>query len=162
MAKAKRDKAAGSDVIATNRRARFDYEILESFEAGIALLGPEVKSLRAGRANLGDAYAVVRKGQVWLHNLHISPYEQAGRNNADPTRERVLLLHRAEIRRLAGKLAERGLTLVPLRLYWSRGRAKVELGLARGKRRHDKRETIRRRETERELARATRARGRRR
>lgn len=159
MAKAKK-KDAGSDVIATNRRARFDYEILESLEAGIALLGPEVKSLRAGRANLGDAYAVIRKGQAWLLNLHISPYEQAGRANPEPTRDRPLLLHRQEIRRLGGKLAERGLTLVPLRLYWKQGRAKVELGLARGKRRHDKRETIRRRETDRELSRAVRSRGR--
>ena len=157
MAKAK--KAGGeSDVIATNRRARFDYEILESFEAGIALLGPEVKSLRAGRANLGDAYAVVRKGQAWLLHLHISPYEQAGRANPEPRRDRLLLLHRREIRRLAGQLAERGLTLVPLRLYWKNGRAKVELGLARGKRRHDKRESIRRRETDRELARTLRGR----
>ena len=160
MAKAKKGRDAASDVIATNRRARFDYEILETLEAGIALLGPEVKSLRAGRANLGDAYATIRKGRAWLLNLHISPYEQAGRSNPEPTRERALLLHRNEIRRLGGKLAERGFTLVPLQLYWKSGRAKVELGVARGKRRHDKRETIRRRETDRELSRALRSRGR--
>jgi SsrA-binding protein len=142
-----------SEVIATNRRARFEYEILETFEAGIALLGPEVKSLREGRANLADAYATVRRGEVLLVHLHISPYEQAGRDNPDPRRDRRLLLHRAEIRRLTGKVAERGFTLVPLRLYWKNGRAKVELALARGKRLHDKREAIRRRESDREVAR---------
>jgi SsrA-binding protein len=151
-------KQQNSDVIATNRRARFEYEILESFEAGIELLGPEVKSLRAGRANLADAYATVRRGEAWLVHLHISPYAQAGRENSDPRRDRRLLLHRREIRRLSGKLAERGLTLVPLRLYWKDGRAKVELGLAKGKRRYDKREAIKRRESDREVARATSAR----
>lgn len=154
---------AGDDerkIIATNRRARFEYEVLERFEAGIALVGPEVKSLRAGKANLVDSYAVVRRGEVYLLNLHISPYAQASRENPDPRRERKLLLHRREIQRLAAKVAERGFTLVPLVLYWKGGRAKVELGLVRGKRMHDKRETIRRRETERELARAARGRGR--
>jgi len=150
-----------SDVIATNRRARFEYEILETFEAGMALLGPEVKSLREGRANLADSYAIVRRGEALLVHLHISPYEQAGRDNPDPRRDRRLLLHKAEIRRLTGTLAERGFTLVPLRLYWKNGRAKVELGLARGKRRYDKREAIRRRESDRELARVIRARNRR-
>jgi SsrA-binding protein len=143
-------------VIATNRRARFEYEILETFEAGISLLGPEVKSLRAGRANLSEAYAIVRRGEVYLVGAHISPYEQASRDNPEPTRERKLLMHRAEINRLVGKVKERGLTLVPLRLYFKNGRAKVEIALARGKRAHDKRETIRRRETDRELARAKR------
>jgi SsrA-binding protein len=155
-----RPKTQQSDVIATNRKARFEYEILETLEAGMALLGPEVKSLREGRANLADAYAIVRRGAATLVHLHISPYEQAGRDNPDPRRDRRLLLHRAEIRRLEGKLAERGFTLVPLRLYWKNGRAKVELGLARGKKRHDKRETIRRRESEREVARVTRLRNR--
>jgi len=150
-----------SDVIATNRRARFEYEILETFEAGMALLGPEVKSLREGRANLADAYATVRRGEALLVHLHISPYEQAGRDNPDPRRDRRLLLHKAEIRRLSGRIAERGFTLVPLRLYWKNGRAKVELGLARGKRTRDKREAIRRRESDRELARLTRMRNRR-
>ena len=144
-------------MIATNRRAHFEYEILETFEAGMALLGPEVKSLREGRANLVDAYATVRRGEALLVHLHISPYEKAGRDKPDPRRDRRLLLHRAEIRRLTGKLAERGFTLVPLRLYWKNGRAKVELGLARGKRRHDKREAIKRRESDRELQRAKRA-----
>ncbi len=147
-------------VIATNRRARFEYEILETVEAGIALVGPEVKSLRAGNANLTDSYALVRRGEVFLVNAHIGPYEQASRENAPPRRERKLLLHRAEIARLGGRVAERGLTLVPLRIYFKSGRAKVELGLARGKQRHDKRETIRRREEERDMRRAARARGR--
>jgi SsrA-binding protein len=150
-----------SDVIATNRKASFEYEILETFEAGMALLGPEVKSLREGRANLADSYATVRRGVALLVHLHISPYEQAGRDNPDPRRDRRLLLHKAEIRRLTGKLAERGFTLVPLRLYWKNGRAKVELGLARGKRRYDKREAIRRRESDRDLARLSRMRNRR-
>ena len=148
-------------LVATHRKARFEYEILERLEAGIALLGPEVKSLRAGNASLVDAYAVVRRGEVFLVNAHISPYTQASRENADPKRERKLLLHRAEIARLAAKVAERGLTLVPLQLYFREGRAKVELALARGRRRHDKRDAIREREQERELRRATRARTRR-
>lgn len=148
-------------VVATNRRARFEYEILERIEAGIALLGPEVKSLRAGKANLAEAYATVRRNEVYLVGAHISPYEQAGRANPDPRRERKLLLHRGEIARLQGKVAEKGLTLVPLRLYFLNGRAKIELGLARGKKHHDKRQTIRKREEEREMQRATRGRGRR-
>ncbi len=148
-------------MIATHRRARFEYEVLETVEAGIELLGPEVKSLRAGRANLADAYAMVRRGEIFLVHLHISPYPQAGRENPDPRRDRRLLLHRREIQRLAGRVAERGLTLVPLQLHWKKGRAKVLLGLARGKRAYDKRQTIRRRESDRELARAMRARGRR-
>ncbi len=143
-------------VVTTNRRARYEYEILETFEAGMSLLGPEVKSLRAGRANLADAYATVRKGEVFLHNAHISPYNQAGRENPEPTRERKLLLHRREIGRLAGKVAERGLTLVPLSIYFKDGRAKTEIALAKGKRRYDKRETIRQREEKREVDRATR------
>jgi len=154
---------AGPDerkIIARNRRARFEYEVLEELEAGIALVGPEVKSLRAGKASLTDAYAVVRRGEVVLLNLHISPYDPATRENPEPRRERKLLLHRAEIARLTGKVRERGFTLVPLLLYFRGGRAKLELGLVRGKRRHDRRESIRRRENERELARATRRRGR--
>jgi len=148
-------------LVATNRKARFEYEILETVEAGIALVGPEVKSLRAGNVSLADAYAVVRRGEVFLVGAHVSPYAQASRENPDPRRERKLLLHRAEITRLAGKVAERGLTLVPLSLYFQDGRAKVELALARGRRRHDKREAIRRREQEREVRRAVRERGRR-
>jgi len=148
-------------LVATHRKARFEYEILETVEAGIALLGPEVKSLRAGNASLADAYAVVRRDEVWLVGAHISPYAQASRENPDPRRERKLLLHRAEIDRLSGRVAERGLTLVPLQLYFRDGRAKVELALARGRRRHDKRDAIREREEERMVRRAVRARGRR-
>ncbi len=159
MAKKKKDGAAEGR-IATNRRARFDYEILDTFEAGIALLGPEVKSLRQGNASLSEAYAVLRRGEAWLRGVHIAPYEQAGRENPDPLRERKLLLHRHELRRLETKVAERGLTLVPLSLYWKDGRAKVELGLVRGKRQADKRQTIRRREEDREMRRAVRDRGR--
>ena len=147
--------------IASNRRARHEYEILDTLEAGIALRGPEVKSLRAGRANLSDAYAIVRGGVVFLRNLHISPYQQAGRENPDPTRDRKLLLHRQEIERLRSKVTERGLTLIPLALYWKGGRAKVDLAVVRGRRRYDKREAIRRREQDREVRRATRHKGRR-
>jgi SsrA-binding protein len=147
-------------LIATHRRARFDYELLERMEAGLVLRGPEVKSLRAGKASLSDAYAVVRRGEAYLVNLHISPYDAAARENPDPRRERKLLLHRREIARLGGKLEERGLTLVPLSLYFKDGRAKVELALARGRRRYDKREAIQKRESDRELARIARRRGR--
>jgi SsrA-binding protein len=147
-----------TSLVATNRRALFDYEILEKVEAGLVLLGPEVKSLREGRANLSDSYAVLRRGEAWLVNAHVSPYDKAGRENPNPRRERKLLLKKGEIARLDGKVAERGLTLVPLSLYFKNGRAKVELGLARGKRVHDKRESIRRREEEREIERAVRER----
>lgn len=147
--------------VAVNRRARHDYEILDTIEAGMVLVGPEVKSLRQGRASLSDAYAVVRRGELWLVNAHVSPYEQAGRDNPNPRRERKLLAHRAEIARLAGQVAERGLTLVPLSLYFKDGRAKVELALARGKRSVDKRDAIREREQVREIERAL-SRGRRR
>lgn len=144
-------------VVATNRRARFDYEIVDTFEAGIQLVGPEVKSLRDGRANLGDAFATVHRGEAWLEKLHISAYEPATRANpSDPQRRRKLLLHRREIDRLDRKIAEKGLTLVPLTIYFLRGRAKIELALARGKHRHDKRDSIRRREQDRETQRAMR------
>jgi len=145
-------------IVASNRRARHDYEILDTFEAGLALVGPEVKSLRNGKASLSDGYAFIRRGEVFLANVHIGPYEQASRENVEPRRERKLLLHRAEIDRLAAKVAERGLTLIPLRLYFRNGRAKVEIGLCRGKRRHDKREAIRERESDRDLQRALRGR----
>ena len=145
-------------LIATNRRARFEYELLDTYEAGLVLRGPEVKSLRAGKASLVDAYAVVRRGEAYLVNAHISPYEEAGRENADPRRERKLLLHRAEIARLLGDVSERGFTLVPLSLYFKDGKATVELALARGKKLYDKRETIRRREEDRELQRTMRGR----
>ena len=150
----------GRKVVATNRRARFDYEILDTVEAGLVLVGPEVKSLRAGKANLSDAYATIRRGEAWLVNAHISPYKEAGRDNPDPRRERKLLLHRREIAKLGGQIAERGATLVALAIYFRDGRAKVELGLARGKRKYDKRETIRKREEQREVARVMRRGGR--
>ena len=137
--------------IVRNRKARHDYEIIDSFEAGIVLVGTEVKSLRAGKVNLKDGFAAVEKGEVVLHSVHISPYEPANRYNHDPERPRKLLLHRAEIRRLIGRSQQRGLTLVPLRLYFKRGRAKVELALARGKKRHDKREAIAKRDMQRDL-----------
>jgi len=155
--KAAKTDAEGRLVVATNRRARFEYEILDTLEAGLQLVGPEVKSLRAGRANLGDAFAQVHRGELWLEKLHISPYEPATRENpADPQRRRKLLLHRHEIARLEGRVAEKGLTLVPVTLYFRNGRAKVELALARGKQRHDKRESIRRREHDRETQRVMR------
>lgn len=147
-------------LIAGNRKARFEYEILDTFEAGIALQGSEVKALRAGKANLSDGYADIRRGEVYLVNTHIGAYEQAGRDNAAPRRDRKLLLHRAEIRRLQAKVAERGFTLVPLSLYFKNGRAKVEIALARGKRRYDKREAIRQRETARDVQRSMRQRNR--
>lgn len=150
-------KGGGRRAVATNRRARFNYEILDTVEAGLELVGPEVKSLREGKASLGEAYAKIQHGEIFLVGAHISPYEQAGRANPDPLRERKLLLHKSEIARLSGKVKEKGLTLVPLQLYFNeQGRAKVELALVRGKRQHDKRESIRRRETDREMQRATR------
>jgi SsrA-binding protein len=160
MAKKKKSEKASADgrrVIATNRRARFEYEIVDHFEMGIVLQGPEVKSLREGRANLGDAYAVVRKGELFLEKLHISPYEPATRANGDPQRERKLLAHRREIKRLHSSARERGFTLVPLSLYFdAKGRVKVDLALARGKHTYDKRETIKRRDEERDLRRSLR------
>jgi SsrA-binding protein len=153
MAKRKKRKAAPGDV-ATNRQAGFRYELLERLEAGIVLQGSEVKSLRDGSVQLKDAYAEVRDGEVWLRNMHIAPYKPAARENHDPERPRKLLLHRREIERLVGKTAERGLTLVPTRVYFSGPRAKVELALARGKEMHDKRRSIKERETKREIERA--------
>jgi SsrA-binding protein len=141
-------------VAARNRKARHEYEILETFEAGMALKGPEVKSLREGKASFQDAYATVERGEVWLHSLHISPYEQANRFNEDPLRVRKLLLNRHEIRRLVGKVEEKGLTLVPLEIYFVRGRAKVQLALARGKKLHDKREALKQRQLDREARRS--------
>ena len=152
MAKKKRKAAPGD--IATNRQAAFRYNLLEKFEAGIVLQGSEVKSLRDGGVQLKDAYAEVRDGEVWLRNMHISPYKPAARENHDPDRPRKLLLHRREIERLIGKTAERGLTLVPTRVYFNGPRAKVELALARGKEMHDKRRSIKERETRREIERA--------
>ena len=142
--------------IATNRRAWHEYSILETFEAGVVLRGTEVKSLRAGLVNFKDSYATVRNGEVWLLGCHINPYSHGTDANHDPERDRKLLLHAKEISRLAGKVAERGLTLIPLKLYFKSGRAKLELGLGRGKKLHDKRSTLREREVKREMDRAAR------
>ena len=146
------------EIIARNRRARFDYHILETWEAGIVLTGTEVKALRAGKANISDAYAVVNGGEVFLLNLNIPPYEQGNRYNHEPTRTRKLLLHRREIRRMIGAVERQGLTLVALELYFKRGVAKVALALGKGKQLHDKRATERERDDAREMARAVRER----
>jgi len=144
--------------IAVNRRARFEYQIEETFEAGIVLVGSEVKALREGKANLKDSYGRLDGEEVFLWNAHISPYGPASQFGHEPTRTRKLLLHRGEIARLQGKVKERGLTLVPLRLYFKNGRAKIELALARGKKQHDKRDSIKAREVRREIDRAMRRR----
>ncbi|MEI6741473.1 MAG: SsrA-binding protein SmpB [Gemmatimonadaceae bacterium] len=146
------------EVIARNKRARHDYEILDTWETGIVLTGTEVKSLRDGRANLTDAFGIVTDGEVFLLNLHIGPYGQGNVFNHEPTRTRKLLLHRREIRRMIGAVERQGLTLVPLDLYFVRGRVKVRLALVRGKQQHDKREDIKKRDAEREIARALRSR----
>ena len=155
MAKKGKSKARPGDV-ATNRQASFRFNLLERHEAGIVLTGTEVKSLRGSGAVMKDSYATIDGGEVWLRNLHIPPYAAAARDNHEPERPRKLLLHRQEIERLVGKVAERGLTLVPTRIYFSDGRAKVELALASGKDRFDKRETIRARDEARDVARALR------
>ena len=153
-----RDDKPEVETVARNKRARHDYHILETWEAGLVLTGTEVKSLREGKANLSDAYGVVKDGEVYLLNLHVSPYEQGNQFNHDPTRTRKLLLHRREIRRMIGAVERQGLTLVPLELYFKRGRAKVALALGKGKQAHDKREDIKRKDDEREIARALRSR----
>ena len=137
-------------LIADNRKARHDYHVLDTFEAGLALLGTEVKAIREGRVNLRDSYARMENGEAWMLNVHISPYSHRGYAAHAEMRQRKLLLHRHEIRKLLGRTAEKGLTLVPLELYFKRGRVKVLLALAKGKQAHDKRETIRRREVDRE------------
>lgn len=162
MAKAPKHGTSTEDevLIADNRKAFHDFHILETFEAGIALLGTEVKGIREGRANLRDAFAKVERGEVWLYNVHINPYSHRGYVDHDPKRRRRLLLHRQEIRKLIGKTVEKGLTLVPTRLYFKRGRVKVALALARGKQAHDKRESIKRREADRETRAAIKERSR--
>jgi len=147
----------GRKVVARNRKARHEYEILETLDAGIALKGPEVKSIREGQVSFQDSFARVEGGEVWLHSLHISPYEQANRYNEDPLRPRKLLLHRDEIRRLVGKVEEKGLTLVPLEIYFARGYAKVQIAVARGRKLHDKRDALRKKTQEREARRAVQA-----
>jgi SsrA-binding protein len=142
--------------VATNRQASYRYHLLERWEAGLVLQGTEVKALRGGKAQIKDGYASVRNGEVWLHNVHIPPYEPASRENHEPERDRKVLMHKREIDRLVGRTREKGLTLVPTRLYFSGGRAKVEIALARGKDVGDKRQTIKEREQKREMDRAMR------
>ena len=161
MAGEKSEREKAQRTIAENRKARHDYDILETWEAGVSLLGTEVKSIREGRVNLRDSYARVQDEEVWLMNVHISPYSHRGSSDHAEMRERKLLLHRHEIRKLLGKVAEKGLTLVPLELYFKKGRVKVLLALAKGKQAHDKRETIRRREVDRETRAAVKERARR-
>jgi SsrA-binding protein len=145
----------GYKIVSDNRQARFLYEILETYEAGIELRGTEVKSIRQGKANLRDGYALIRRGEAWLHNVHISPHESASQIfNHDPRRTRKLLLHSEEIRKLTGQVEQKGLTLIPLKLYLKRGWLKVTLGLARGKKLHDKREDLKRKQEKREIDRA--------
>jgi SsrA-binding protein len=157
MAKGTKRKTDPGDV-ATNRQAAYRYHLLDRFEAGMVLTGTEVKSLRDGKAQIKDGYAHLRDGELWLHNVHIPPYGAAARDNHEPERPRKLLLHRYELERLAGKTKERGLTLVPTRLYFSGSRAKVEVALAKGKDVGDKRQTIKEREMKREMDRAMGAR----
>lgn len=145
---------SGIKIIAKNRKAYHDYHILDTFEAGIALLGSEIKSVRAAQVSLKDGYATIVGDEVWLMNVHIAPYNQASIENHEPRRTRKLLLHRREINRLVGKLHEKGLTLIPLKVYLSNNRAKVELGLAQGKRQYDKRATLKEKESQRQIDRA--------
>jgi len=143
----------GEKLICQNKKAWHNYFIEDKYQAGVSLLGSEVKSLREGKVNLGDSYGDIKRGEVFLVDAHISPYPQANRLNHDPLRTRKLLLHKKEIQRLIGKVQERGFTLIPLRLYFSNGRVKVELGLAKGKKLFDKRETLKRKTMEREMER---------
>src|SRR5919107_421358 len=154
MVDKKRTLASGD--VATNRSASYRYNLLDKWEAGLVLTGTEVKSLRDGKAQIKDGYAAVRDGEVWLHNVHIPPYAPASRENHEPERSRKLLLHRREIQRLVGRPREKGLTIVPPRLYFSGGRAKVEIALAKGKDVGDKRQSIKEREMKREMERAIR------
>ena len=147
-------------VIAENRKARHDYHVLETWEAGVSLLGTEVKAIREGRVNLRDSYARIHNGEVWMMNVHISPYSHRGSADHAEIRERKLLLNRHEIRKMVGSVAEKGLTLVPLEMYFKNGRVKIALALAKGKQEHDKRETIRKREVDRETRAAVKSRSR--
>ncbi len=147
----KSERDEGTRLVCQNKKAYHDYEIIEKMEVGIVLVGTEVKSLREGRANLKDSYAKVRKGEVFLYGLHISPYSHASFDNHDPERTRKLLLHAYEIKRLTGKTQERGLSLIPLKIYFSKGKVKVEIALAQGKKLYDKRESLKKKEERREL-----------
>ncbi len=156
----KSDREKAQRIVADNRKAHHDYHILETYEAGMALVGTEVKAIREGRVNLRDSFARVDGGEVFAHNIHISPYSHRGYAQHEPLRPRKLLLHRSEIRKLTGKTVEKGMTLVPLRMYFKNGRVKLAIGLARGKKEYDRRETIKRRETERETRAAIKERSR--
>jgi SsrA-binding protein len=160
MATQKSEREAAQRLVAENRKARHDYHILETWEAGLVLLGTEVKAIREGRVNLRDSYARADRGEVWLLNVHISPYSHTGYAHHEEKRQRKLLLHAHEIRKIIGRVAEKGLTLVPLEMYFKKGRVKVLVGLAKGKQAHDKRETIRRREVDRETRAAVKERSR--
>lgn len=155
---ANKQPSSDEKIVCVNRQARYNYFIDETYEAGLVLVGSEVKSLRDGKVNLVDSYAQIRHGEAFLINAHISPYAGANQFNHEPTRTRKLLLHGREIERLTGKTKERGLTLIPLKLYFKGGRAKIELGLARGKKLYDKRETLRRKVAEREVERSLKSR----
>ena len=156
MAPEKNDEEVQS--IARNRRASHEYHILETWEAGLVLRGTEVKSLREGKANITDAFGIVKDGEIWLLNMHVSPYERGGYVNHEAERTRKLLLHRKEIRRLIGAVERQGLTLVPLEVYFRKGKAKVRLALAKGKQQHDKRQALREKDAQREVQRAIRSR----
>lgn len=147
------ERSDGRKVVARNKKARHEYEILDTWEAGVVLRGPEVKSIRAGKVSLAEAFARVDDGEAWLYGMHVTPYDPAARSNVDPVRPRKLLLHASEIRRLIGATREKGLALVPLDLHFRRGRAKIDLALGRGKKLHDKRETLKRKNHQREMQR---------
>ena len=153
MNRPERKAQSGDRVVAQNRKARHEFHVLETWEAGIVLQGTEVKSLRDGKANLQDAFARITNGELWLYNMHVSPYEQGNRFNHDPLRPRKLLMHRNQLRKLVGQAEQQGLTLVPLDIHFTRGLAKVNLALVRGKKLHDKRDTLRQRAEQRDLER---------
>lgn len=155
---AKKQKPKPDNLLAQNKKANHDYTILETYEAGIALTGTEIKSVRAGKLNLKDGFARVRNGEAWLENVHISPYKEGNQFNADPMRNRKLLLHKKEIKKLEVALTQQGLTLVPLRAYLKHGYAKVLIGVAQGKKNYDKRESLKRKDQEREIQRAVKER----
>jgi SsrA-binding protein len=150
MATQQEERKKAERLLAENRKAYHDYELLETYEAGMVLMGTEVKSIRRGRANLRDSYARIERGELYAFNIHISPYENRGYADHEPMRKRKLLLHRSELRKLIGRTIEKGLTLVPVRMYLKNGKVKMAVSLARGKKEHDKRETVRRREIDRE------------
>ncbi|KRO16604.1 SsrA-binding protein SmpB [Lacticaseibacillus saniviri] len=155
---AKKQKPKPANLLAQNKKASHDFNILETYEAGIVLTGPEIKSVRAGKVNLKDGFARIRQGEAWLENVHISPYTEGNQFNGDPLRNRKLLLHKKEISKLTGVVQEKGTTLVPLRMYLKHGYAKVLIGVGQGKKLYDKRETLKRKEQDREMARAMKVR----